>query len=92
MLTLMKISDPMIGDRVSVRVRRFLPPTSRFPASADACASWLGGRVIGCDARPTGTRYVVQLDDDRRVVAAGAEVRRWSLSFELYETLEKMAS
>ena len=95
MLTLMKISDPMIGDRVSVRVRRFLPPTPptpRSPASADACASWLGGRVIGCDARPTGTRYVVQLDDDRRVVAAGAEVRRWSLSFELYETLEKMAS
>ena len=84
MLTLMKISDHMIGDRVSVRVR----------------TNWLGGRVIGCDARPVGTRYVVQLDDDRRVVAEGPEVRRWSLSFELYDTrpqtqtqtLEKMAS
>ena len=84
MLTLMKISDFMIGDRVSVRVRRSFAPT--------ASSSWLGGRVIGCDARPSGIRYVVQLDDDRRVVAQGAEVRRWSLSFELYETLEKMAS
>jgi hypothetical protein len=91
MLPLMKISDHMIGDRVSVRVRRsFVARQARQVNEANS--SWLGGRVIGCDARPTGTRYVVQLDDDRRVAVEGAEVRRWSLSFELYETLEKMAS
>jgi len=91
MLPVMKSTDHMnhmnhmIGDRVSVRCRHSYRP-------GDTGASWLGGRVIGREARPSATRYVVQLDDDRRVVAEGADVRRWSLSFELYETLEKMAS
>ncbi len=85
MLTLMKTTDSMIGDRVSVRCRHSYRP-------GDSGSSWLGGRVIGREARASITRYVIQLDDDRRVVAEGADVRRWSLSFELYETLEKMAS
>jgi hypothetical protein len=87
MLPLMKLTDHMIGDRVSVRCRH-----SYRPDDAGTSWSWLGGRVIGREAKPGATRYVVQLDDDRRVVADGAEVRRWSLSFELYETLERMAS
>ena len=85
MLHLMKMTEPMIGDRVSVRCRHSYRP-------GDTGASWLGGRVIGCDAKPGASRYVIQLDDDRRVVAEATEVRRWSLSFELYETLERMAS
>jgi hypothetical protein len=86
----MKMTDHMIGDRVSVRCRN-----SYRVGDAGSCgASWLGGRVIGREAKakPGVTRYVVQLDDDRRVVAFDADVRRWSLAFELYETLEKMAS
>ena len=85
MLHLMKTTDHMIGDRVSVRCRHSYRP-------GDTGASWLGGRVIGRDAKPGASRYVIQLDDDRRVVAEATEVRRWSLSFELYETLERMAS
>jgi hypothetical protein len=81
----MKTTDPMIGDRVSVRCRHSYRP-------GDTGASWLGGRVIGREAKPNATRYVVQLDDDRRVVATDADVRRFSLAFELYETLERMAS
>jgi hypothetical protein len=85
MLQLMKMTDHMIGDRVSVRCRNSYRP-------GDTGSTWLGGRIIGREAKSEVTRYVVQLDDDRRVVASGADVRRWSLSFELYETLEKMAS
>ncbi len=87
MLRFMKLTDHFIGDRVSVRCR-----LSYRPGDGGASASWLGGRVIGRDAKPGATRYVVQLDDDRRVVAEGADVRRFTLAFELYETLEKMAS
>lgn len=81
----MKPTDHMIGDRVSVKCRHSYRP-------GETGASWLGGQVIGSDVRAGVTRYVVQLDDDRRVVAFGDEVRRWSLSFELYDMLEKMAS
>ena len=87
MLRFMKMTDHFIGDRVSVRCRH-----SYRPGDTGACASWLGGRVIGREAKPGATRYVVQLDDDRRVVAEGGDVRRFTLAFELYETLEKMAS
>ena len=91
MLRFMKLTDHFIGDRVSVRCRQSYRPGDGG-AGARACASWLGGRVIGRDAKPGATRYVVQLDDDRRVVAEGEDVRRFTLAFELYETLEKMAS
>lgn len=84
MLRFMKMTDHFIGDRVSVRCRHSYRPGDG--------SSWLGGRVIGRDARPGATRYVIQLDDDRRVVAEGGDVRRFTLAFELYETLEKMAS
>ena len=88
MLGFMKLTDHLIGDRVSVRCRQ-----SSRPGDTRACAAtWLGGRVIGSEAKPGATRYVVQLDDDRRVVAEGVDVRRFTLAFELYETLEKMAS
>lgn len=85
MLPLVEMTDHMIGDRVSVRCRHSYRP-------GDGGSSWLGGRVIGREAKAGATRYVVQLDDDRRVVATDGDVRRWSLSFELYETLERMAS
>lgn len=85
MLRLMKTTDHMIGDRVSVRCRHSYRP-------GDTGASWLGGRVIGREVQPNAARYVVQLDDDRRLVAQAADVRRFTLAFELYETLEKMAS
>ncbi len=88
MLLFMKLTDHFIGDRVSVRCRHSYRP-------GDTGSSWLGGRVIGREAKlghPGASRYVIQLDDDRRVVAEGGDVRRFSLSFELYETLEKMAS
>jgi hypothetical protein len=88
MLHFMKLTDHLIGDRVSVRCRN-----SYRPGDTGAC--WLGGRVIGREAKPGATRYVVQLDDDRRVVADGGDVRRFTLAFELYQTLqtlEKMAS
>lgn len=91
MLRFMKMTDHFIGDRVSVRCRHSYRPGDGA-ASACASSSWLGGRVIGRDARPGATRYVIQLDDDRRVVAEGGDVRRFTLAFELYETLEKMAS
>lgn len=89
MLPVMKMTDHMIGDRVSVRCRN-----SYRVGDAGLDTSWLGGRVIGREANAKSgvTRYVVQLDDDRRVVAFDADVRRWSFAFELYETLEKMAS
>ena len=91
MLRFMKMTDHFIsiGHRVSVRCRR-----SSRPGDTRVCAgaTWLGGRVIGREAKPGATRYVVQLDDDRRVVAEGGDVRRFTLAFELYETLEKMAS
>lgn len=50
--------------------------------------AWVGGRVIARDAR----RYVVQLDDNRRVVAYEDDLRRWTLAFEVVEMLERMAS
>ena len=87
MLLFMKMTDHFIGDRVSVRCRH-----GYRPGEAGVSASWLGGRVIGREAKPGATRYVVQLDDDRRVVAEGGDVRRFTLAFELYETLEKLAS
>lgn len=73
----------MLGERVSVRCRRsFLPGDKEF--------SWLAGAVIATE--PATQRYVVQLDDNRRVVAFGDDVRRWTLSFEVLEVLEKLAS
>ena len=86
----MKTSDHhLIGDRVSVRCRRSYRP-------GDHEVSWLGGCIIARDADRAGasarTRYVVQLDDHRRVVAFDDDLRRWTLGFDLLETLEKMAS
>ncbi len=89
----MKTTDHFLGDRVSVRCVRSFPPGGR-PTEV----SWLGGTVIARDALETldpphgRTRYVVQLDDHRRVVAFDDDVRRFTLAFEIYETLEKMAS
>ena len=76
----------LIGDRVSARCRQ-----SFRPGSSDV--TWLPGVIIGKEGnygpdRDT-TRYVVQLDDNRRVVAFGDDVRRWTLSFDF---LEKLAS
>lgn len=83
----------LLGDRVSVRC--VSSPSSRDAAPARS-ATWLGGRVIARDVQTSTsgprTRYVVQLDDDRRVVAFDDDVRRFTLAFELFETLEKMAS
>ena len=89
----MKSTDHFLGDRVSVRCRRSFRP-------GDDEVSWLGGTIIARDAvaardRDDGrsrTRFVVQLDDNRRVVAFDEDVRRFTLAFEIYETLEKMAS
>ena len=91
----MKTTDHLIGDHVSVRCRRSYRP-------GDTEIVWLGGRIIGREAlSPTvksvrsvhnGYRYVVQLDDDRRVVAFDDDVRRWTLAFDICEMLEKMAS
>jgi hypothetical protein len=93
----MKTTDHFLGDRVSVRCRR-----SFRPGAGEADVSWLGGTIIARDALGTPapsppsaqrrTRYVVQLDDNRRVVAFDEDVRRFTLAFEIYETLEKMAS
>lgn len=86
----MKTTDHFLGDRVSVRCRR-----SFRPGDGDGDASWLGGTIIARDALAEPhrrTRYVVQLDDNRRVVAFDEDVRRFTLAFEIYETLEKMAS
>ena len=93
----MKTTDHFLGDRVSVRCRR-----SFRPGASEADASWLGGTIIARDAiatqatsppsAPRRTRYVVQLDDNRRVVAFDEDVRRFTLAFEIYEALEKMAS
>ena len=81
----MKTTDHFLGDRVSVRCRRsFLP--------GDKEVSWLGGSIIARDVQAARTRYVVQLDDNRRVVAYDDDVRRFTLAFEICETLEKMAS
>ena len=87
----MKSTDHFLGDRVSVRCRRSFRP-------GDDEVSWLGGTIIARDAVAASdrealrTRYVVQLDDNRRVVAFDEDVRRFTLAFEIYETLEKMAS
>jgi hypothetical protein len=75
-------TDHLIGDRVSVRCR----------TSSASPSAWTGGRIIVREARPDVTRYVVQLDDNRRIVATENDIRRWTLSFELVETLERMAS
>jgi hypothetical protein len=89
----MKTAAHFLGDRVSVRCRR-----SFRPGSIDQDVSWLGGTIIARDAVASvavavaRTRYVVQLDDQRRVVAFDDDVRRFTLAFEIYETLEKMAS
>jgi hypothetical protein len=95
----MKTTDHFLGDRVSVRCRRSFRPGA---GASEADASWLGGTIIARDAlgtpatappsAPRRTRYVVQLDDNRRVVAFDEDVRRFTLAFEIYETLEKMAS
>ncbi len=91
------IDHHFLGDRVSVRCRRSYRP-------GETQVQWLGGNVIARDeiaatstgpASPTPTRktrYVVQLDDQRRVVAFDDDVRRFTLAFDIYETLEKMAS
>lgn len=85
----MKSTDHFLGDRVSVRCRRSFRP-------GDDEVSWLGGTIIARDAvaapRGSRTRFVVQLDDNRRVVAFDEDVRRFTLAFEIYETLERMAS
>jgi hypothetical protein len=85
----MKTTDHFIGDRVSVRCR--LRNGTHSPG--DVHASWLPGTVIGRDVlRSEGCRYVVQLDDSRRVVAFDDDLRRWTLCFDVLEVLEKMAS
>ena len=84
----MKTTDHFLGDRVSVRCRRTLSPVR----AGDRDVSWLGGAIIARDVQGDRTRYVVQLDDNRRVVAYDDDVRRFTLAFEIYETLEKMAS
>ena len=87
----MKTAAHFLGDRVSVRCRR-----SFRPGSTPDDVSWLGGTIIARDAVDAvagpRTRYVVQLDDQRRVVAFDDDVRRFTLAFEIYETLERMAS
>lgn len=87
----MKTAAHFLGDRVSVRCRR-----SFRPGTTPDDVSWLGGTIIARDAVAAvagpRTRYVVQLDDQRRVVAFDDDVRRFTLAFEIYETLEKMAS
>ena len=97
----MKTTDHFLGDRVSVRCRRsFRPGAGAGAGAGDDEVSWLGGTIIARDALATPvtgdprrrTRYVVQLDDNRRVVAFDDDVRRFTLAFEIYETLEKMAS
>ena len=81
----MKSSDHFIGDRVSVRCRR-----SYLPGNTDV--SWLAGTIIGRDRLRDRSRYVVQLDDSRRVVAFDDDIRRWTLCFDVLEVLEKIAS
>ena len=90
----MKTTDHFLGDRVSVRCRRALLPLApaRTGRSGNEDVSWLGGAIIARDVQGDRTRYVVQLDDNRRVVAYDDDVRRFTLAFEIYETLEKMAS
>ena len=99
----MKTTDHRLGlgDRVSVRFRCRrsdlpVPPVPSNPPGHPRVidVSWMGGRIIARDADATNhrTRYVVQLDDDRRVVAFDDDVRRWTLSFDLVERLERMAS
>ena len=90
----MKTAAHFLGDRVSVRCRR-----SFRPGTSPDDVSWLGGTIIARDAVEAvdavagpRTRYVVQLDDQRRVVAFDDDVRRFTLAFEIYETLERMAS
>ena len=74
----MKTTDHLLGDRVSVRLRNSFRPGALE-------VSWTGGRVIARDPQAKGdlTRYVVQLDDNRRVVAFDDDVRRWTLSFDM---------
>jgi hypothetical protein len=83
-MVFMKTTDHFLGDRVSVRYRHRQD------------SQWLGGVVIGRDVQRAASgermRYVVQLDDNRRVVAFDDDVRRWTLSFEFFEQLERMAS
>ena len=86
----MKPTDHFLGDRVSVRCRRsYRPGLNEYESTSH---EWLGGTVIARDAQERRMRYVVQLDDNRRVVAFDDDVRRFTLAFEIYETLEKMAS
>jgi len=86
-------TDHLIGDRVSVHCRVLSNRYSGSPSSSAAEAfAWQGGRIVVREARPDVTRYVVQLDDNRRIVAPENDIRRWSLSFEFVEMLERMAS
>jgi hypothetical protein len=82
----------LIGDHVSVRCARG-GRAYRPWIDKETDVQWFGGRIIGRDGSAAGdTRYVVQLDDQRRVVAFDDDVRRWTLAFEIVETLERMAS
>lgn len=92
----MKATDHFLGDRVSVRCRAVVSGAYRLGDTRDSAARWLGGTIIARDVRADDpqkrARYVVQLDDNRRVVAYDDDLRRFTLAFEIYETLEKMAS
>ena len=86
----MKTTDHLLGDRVSVRLVSHGARAASYRPE-DLQVSWVGGRIIARDAirnaAANATRYVVQLDDNRRVVAFDGDVRRWTLSFDV-----KMAS
>lgn len=101
-MVVMKMNDHFLGDRVSVRCARG-GRTPRANANAKERdqerkdAVWLGGQIIARDESPSGrgrgaTRYVIQLDDHRRVVAFDEDVRRFTFAFEVVEMLERMAS
>lgn len=97
-MVVMKMNDHFLGDRVSVRCAR----GGRTPRANERAedAVWLGGEIIARDESPSGgagrgrgaTRYVIQLDDHRRVVAFDEDVRRFTFAFEVVEMLERMAS
>ena len=96
-MVVMKMHDHFLGDRVSVRCA----PGGRTPRPNErhqnAAFAWLGGQIIAKDESPSGrergaTRYVIQLDDHRRVVAYDEDVRRFTFAFEVVEMLERMAS
>jgi hypothetical protein len=94
-MLVMKTTEHLIGDRVSVRCKRYRSYTDSRTAPRNARKSevaWLGGRIIGRDVMAERARYVVQLDDHRRVVAHDEDLRRFTFAFEVVEMLERMAS